>query len=162
MSTRIERVDSGVSNGRYLPPADGTTAQTDASMRDLLRQLADDGADLVRGEIALAKLEMKETARSFALDAVKLAAALALAWVGGLALTAFLIIGLGNLMGGAYWASALIVGVVLLAIGGLMAQRGIAGLQGNSIKPDATVESLQEDKRWASQEVRGLKESLKS
>jgi len=159
MSIRVERTDDGASRTGYAVPEN---TNHDAPMRELLRQLADEGANLVRGEIALAKLEMKDSARSLALDLVKLVAALALAWIGGLALTAFAIIGIGILLGGLYWASALIVGVVLLATGGLMAQRGIAGLKGNSLKPEHTVDSLQEDKRWAGREAQQFKETLKS
>lgn len=159
MATRIEPVQGSTGiDGQ----AHRNHNHSDASLRELLRQLADDGANLVRGEIALAKLEVKDSVRSLALDGVKLVSAMALAWVGVLALTAFMIIGLGSLLGGAYWASALIVGLVMLAIGGILAQRGIAGLKGNSIKPEATVASLQQDKRWAGKEVRELREGLKS
>jgi uncharacterized membrane protein YqjE len=156
MSIRVDRVDHGVDGNRHV------AANGDASIRELLRQLADEGSNLVRGEVALAKLELKDSARALALDLVKLVAALALAWVGGLALTACIIIGLGTLLGGAYWLSALIVGVVLLAIGGLMAQRGIAGLKGNSVKPEATLETMEENKRWASREAREFKEGVRS
>jgi hypothetical protein len=155
MATRFDTQTGPRLDGR--PNGNG-----DPSMRDLLRQLADDGANLVRGEIALAKLEVRESARTIALGGVRLAAAFALVLVGVFAITAFMIIGLGLLLNGMYWASALIVGLVLLAVGGLLAQRGIAALKENSLKPEATVESLQEDKRWASREVRELKAGLKS
>jgi uncharacterized membrane protein YqjE len=161
MSIRVEPIKGSAGLDGPAQPQHAHN-HSDAPLKDLLRQLADEGANLVRGEIALAKLEMKETGRALALDAVKIVSAMAMAWIGALALTAFAIIGLGSLLGGMYWASALIVGLVLLAIGGIMAQRGLAGLKGNSIKPEATVESLQQDKRWASQEVRELKEGLKS
>jgi uncharacterized membrane protein YqjE len=162
MASRIEKKDDGVVRTGYVVTENVSTGTNgDASMRELLRQLADEGANLVRGEIALAKLELTETARSAALDGVKLVAAMAMAWIGALALTAALIIGLGTAIGN-YWASALIVGVLLLIVGGLMAQRGIAGLKGNSIKPEATVDSMQENKRWAGREAQQFKETLKS
>lgn len=134
----------------------------DASLRELLRQLADDGSALVRSEIALAKTEMKESGRQLALDGVKLLIALGLAWLGALALTTFLIIGIGSALGGMYWVAALGVGLLFLAIGGLLARRGIAGLQRNSLKPEQTVHSLQQDRTMVRREVRGIREGLRS
>jgi uncharacterized membrane protein YqjE len=145
---------------------DGVTAAPrtngDASLRELLRQLADDGSALVRSEIALAKVEMKETGRQLALDGVKLVIALGLAGLGALALTAALIVGIGTALGGMYWVAALGVGLLFLVIGGVLAQRGISGLQGNSMKPEHTLRSLQQDRTMVQREARGIRDGLRS
>jgi hypothetical protein len=141
---------------------DGGRGVTDEpQMRDLLKQLAGEGTDLVRNEISLAKLEMREMAREVALDSAKLAGALGLALIGVLALLAAAIIGLGNLLDGRYALSALIIGVIMVAIGGVLASAGIKGLK-NVPQPDATKRSLQRDKEWASREAREFKEGIRS
>lgn len=128
-----------------------------ASMGDLLRQLANESGDLMRQEVNLAKLEMKETASQMAQDGVKLGVALGLAAVGGLALTAFLILVIGNLLDGAYWAGALIVGALFLLIGGLLARNAINDLKKQDLKPEETIETLREDKRWLQDEASDFK-----
>jgi uncharacterized membrane protein YqjE len=139
----------------------GRGVSDEPQMRDLLKQLAGEGTDLVRNEISLAKLEMREMAREVALDSAKLAAALGLALIGVLALLAAAIIGLGNLLDGRYALSALIIGVIMVAIGGVFASAGIKGLK-NMPQPDATKRSLQRDKEWASREAREFKEGIRS
>ncbi len=65
---------------------------------DLLRRFGQDAGALVKQEIALAKLELRESAQSYARDAGRLGAAAAVAWFGAMALLAFLVIGLGALI----------------------------------------------------------------
>jgi hypothetical protein len=150
----------------YHPVNDGITraerVNGDASMRDLLRQLANDGRALVRDEITLAKVEMKTAAKQSARDSLQLVAALAIVGIGGLALTAAAIIGIGIALGGLYWAAALIVGALFVAVGGLLARRGIRGLQRHSLKPDTAVRSLQRDRQMVRQELRELRHGLRS
>lgn len=145
------------------------TGRTDGSLiptheepvRDLLKQLAGEGSDLLRNEMALAKLEMRDMAREVAMDSAKLFAAIGLALVGGLTLVAAAVIALGNLLDGMYALSALIIGIVLLAIGGLMARGGAKGLK-TVHGPRQTIQSLKNDKAWAAAEARQFKEEIKS
>lgn len=130
-------------------------------VRDLLKQLAGEGSDLLRNEMALAKLEMRDMAKEVALDSAKLFAAIGLALVGGLALVTAAVIALGNLLDGRYALSALIIGVVLLAIGGIMARGGINGLK-TVHGPQQTLQSLKNDKAWAAAEARQFKEEIRS
>lgn len=148
---RIERTEGG---------AWPTRGMEEASFGELLRKLADDSADLIRQEAELVKLEMKEAARAITMDLVKIGVALGIAGVGGLALTAFLILVLGNLLDGAYWASSLIVGGVFLLIGGLLAYSGIKDLKKRSFKPEETIETLKEDRDWAKREAQELRRDL--
>ncbi len=129
-------------------------------LTDLFRRLADHASSLVRGEVALAKLEMREAMRGVVRDSSKLAIALTLAWFGGLALTAAAAIGVGHLLGGRYATGALIVGVVFLAIGGLLARSGMRAFSSGELRPDATLASLDRTGTWAKQELRELKKEL--
>ncbi|HET7275718.1 MAG TPA: phage holin family protein [Longimicrobiaceae bacterium] len=126
------------------------------SLKVLFRRLADDATTLMREEMALAKLEMRREARAITADLVKVGVALGLALLGALAMTAFLILVIGTLLD-AFWAGALIVGAVFLIIGGLMARNATNDLANRSLKPEDTVETLRDDKRWAKRELQDLK-----
>lgn len=151
-----DRIDPRLTRGDGRPAVEG-----EPPIRDLLKQLAAQGTDLVRGEVALAKLEMRDMARDVALDSAKVAGALALAFAGALALVTAAIIGLGNLLDGQYALSALIIGVAMLAIGGILARAGLTGLK-QPPRPDETIRSLKRDREWAGREVRHFKEELRS
>lgn len=140
---------------RYRRPV-----EQEESIRGRVRGLAEDSADLVRQEINLAKLEMKELGSQFAQDAVKIGIAAGVAAVGALALTTFLILVIGLLLDGAFWAGALIVGAVFLLIGGLLAKNAIDDLREREWKPDETMETLKEDQRFAKSEANDFRRRM--
>lgn len=131
------------------------------SLGDLFRQLAQESTTLIRQEMALAKVEMRENARSFAADAAKLAIGGALLLVATLVLTAFLAVLLGDMLDN-YWLGTLIVGALYGIVGFIMLQRGKKGMEEDDLKPEHTIASLQEDKRWAQAEVQHVKRELSS
>ncbi|MEX0892447.1 MAG: phage holin family protein [Gemmatimonadota bacterium] len=145
-----------------LAGGDGSPPAAEPSVKELVKRLADDAVGLIRSEVALAKLEMRDSGRQMALDTAKIAAAMALAAVGGLALTAAAILALGRLFGGLYWAAALLVGAILLVTGAVLAWRGLSGLRQETLKPEATLETLRQDGAWAGDQARQLKERLSS
>lgn len=118
---------------RPLPTADErlSAARPEPGVVDLLKTLVHESAELVRSEANLMKLEVQESTRAMIVDAVKAALFAGVALLGLLALMAFLIIALGQLLQGnhhgsspaGYWASALIIGVLFTAVGGFMAAR---------------------------------------
>lgn len=126
----------------------------------LFRQLGDDATTLVREEVALAKLELRREARAITSDLVQAAAALGLALVGTLALTAFLIILLGNLLDEQYWASSLIVGALFLIAGAMWARSATKDLKSHVHPPMDTMETLREDGQWAKHEAQEFKREV--
>lgn len=138
------------------------TRRTDADspaapgLGDLFKQLARETGDLVRHEIRLAKLEMTEATTTIVSDFVQVIIALAIAGVGALALVVAMILAIGALLDGAYWAGALITGGFLVLTGGLLALRALKELRDTPLKPEATAETLREDTQWAKEEVREL------
>ena len=128
---------------------------------DLFKQIGQDASTLVRQEITLAKLELRESAKGLAQDAGKLGAAAGLGLLGALALVAFVIVGLGDLIDN-YWLSALIVAVLLLGGAALLARGALAHMKRNSLAPEETVQTLREDQRWAKREVQNFKQSMKA
>jgi uncharacterized membrane protein YqjE len=124
---------------------------------DLIRQLGTEGRSLLRHEVALAKLEMREMAREVALDSARVFGAIALAVGGVMTLLAAAIVALGNALDGRYALSALIIGIVILVVGALLARRGIAGLKQPPM-PDHTVATLKSTTDWVKEEISDLKE----
>ncbi len=133
---------------------------SDASIGDLLKSLTSDTSDLLRNEVALAKAEMREMGRGVAADAARMGVAAGMALVGALSLGAFLVIALGNLLGGAYWLSSLIVGVVFVGVGAVLGKGAADRMKDRGFKPERTIETLRDDKRWASQQARELRRDL--
>jgi uncharacterized membrane protein YqjE len=134
-------------------PTNGHAPASEPPLGDLFRQLAQDSATLVRQEVALAKAELRENVRSVARDTAKIAVGAVLAGVGALVLVAFLVLLLGDAVG-RYWAGALIVGVLLLAIGAVLAMSAMKRLKQETIKPEQTLETLKEDKQWLQSEMK--------
>jgi hypothetical protein len=52
------------------------------------------------------------------------------------------------------WLSALIVGIIVIAIGGIMIMAGRSSLQKISVVPEQTIESIKEDTEWAKEQVK--------
>lgn len=145
------------------PPATAARIPpTEPSLGELFRDLAQESSLLIKQEIGLAKAEMRENFRDFAKDAVMLAAGGGILLVAMLVFTAFLVAGLGDLLGDEYWLGALIVGVVYAIIGGVLLARGKSGMERDDLKPERTIESLQADKRWAQAEAQQVKRDLQS
>jgi uncharacterized membrane protein YqjE len=123
---------------------------------ELFKQLAQESATLIKQEMQLARAEMQDSIRTITRGAMMLAIGGGLLLVGLLALTAFLIVILGQALDN-YWLGALLVG-----IGAALVMNGKNKLQGSELKPEQTIRSLQEDKRWAQSEAQQVKRDLTS
>jgi len=62
------------------------------------------------------------------------------------------IIVLANFM--PWWLSALLVGIVVAAIGYALVQRGMSALKKENLAPRQTMETLKEDTEWAKDQIR--------
>ncbi len=122
------------------------------SIGELFGELSQDMGLLVRQEAQLAKTEMQAKLSKVTTDLVSLAAGGTVALVGGLALTAFLILLLIDPIGLKPWLSALIVGVVLGIVGWMMLQRGLKNLKQTDPTPRRTVDTLKDDIEWAKEQ----------
>lgn len=141
-----------------IPPA-VATATEEPSLGELFRQLADDSSSLIKQEINLAKTEVKETVSQAVRDAVWIPVWGAVALVGSLVLVTFLVLLIGDLLNN-YWLAALIVGVVFTALGGMMAMSSLNRLKSLNMKPETTIRTLEQDKRWAKEEAEDFKEHI--
>jgi drug/metabolite transporter (DMT)-like permease len=122
------------------------------SLGELFSDLSTGATTLIQQEIQLAKAELSQKASRTGKDVTFLAVGGFVAYAGFLALLAALILGLAELM--AAWLAALLVGVIVAAIGYLLLQKGISDLKRVSPAPQKTIETLKEDKEWAKRQIR--------
>lgn len=124
----------------------------DRSLGELFSDLAREISTLVRQEATLAKAELGEKASRVGTNLASLAAGGAIAYAGLLGILAAIIVLLAE-AGLAWWASALLVGVVVAAIGGFLVMKGINSLKEMDLAPRQTLESLKEDAQWAREQT---------
>lgn len=117
----------------------------------MLGGLLKDLQDMVRGEIALARAEIREDVSS----AGKGVASLAMAAIFGLTGFIFLMLGTTYVLNlwVRMWIAAAIVGVVLLVIALILGMSGKKKLSATSLKPDQTIDSMKENEQWAKQQI---------
>jgi hypothetical protein len=106
----------------------------------------------VRQETQLARTEMQQKLSKITTDLVALGAGGIVAYLGGLALTAFVILLLIDPIGLKPWLAALIAGVVLGIVGWVMLQRGLKELKRTDPTPRRTVETIKDDIQWAKEQ----------
>jgi len=136
------------------------TAIRERSLGELFRDLSTETSELMSKEIALVKAEARQTGSTLAKDGAKIGMASGLALTGVLALTAFLIAGLGDLLNGKYWLSALIVGVVFLAIGMGLVKSATADIKRRGQSVRNTVDTVKDTGTWAKEEARQVKQEI--
>jgi hypothetical protein len=122
------------------------------SIGELFGELSQDMALLVRQETQLAKTEMQAKLSGVTGDLVSLAAGGVVALVGGLAITAAVILLLIDPIGVKPWLAALIVGALLGIVGWVMLQRGLKDLKRTDPTPRRTVETIKDDIQWAKEQ----------
>jgi uncharacterized membrane protein YqjE len=131
-----------------MAESNGHTELRDRPVGELLKQLSDQTATLVRKELDLAKAELEEKGKRAGLGAGMFGSAGLFAILALGALTACAILALATAM--AAWLAALIVGVVYAGIGGVLALTGKTKLQqATPPVPEQAVQSTKEDVEWA-------------
>ena len=111
---------------------------------ELVQQLSQHTATLVRQELQLAQLEMKEKGKRVGIGAGLFGGAGLVAAYGVGALIATIILALATFL--EPWVGALIVAVVLFAVAGVLALTGKKQVdQGSPPVPEQAIESTQQD-----------------
>ena len=119
----------------------------DPSIGELVGEVSDDLTQLVRGEIELAKAELKEEATRAGKAGGMLAGS---GYAGHLMLlmgSLAAIFGFAHLVDLA-WAALIVTGIWAL-MGGVLFVMGRKRMRAVQIKPERTAETLKEDARWA-------------
>lgn len=134
-------------------------AKDDRSLGQLLKELTSETTTLLRQEVDLAKTEMSEKASRLGTNLGSLAVGGGVAFLGALALLAAAIYGLTSILdqflslGVAVWLAPLIIGLILAAVGYSLVKKALETLKRESLAPQKTTESLQENKEWLKQKI---------
>ena len=122
------------------------------SLGDLFSDLSRETTTLVRQEVQLAKAELTQSATEAARGIGMLVAGGAVAYAGLLFLMLAIVYGLIE-AGWDAWLSALVVGLVVVAIGAILVLRARESLKPANLAPRRTIETLKEDQEWAKEQI---------
>ena len=151
MALRDNRMAAGGPAGAGGPAPNGRPALDGRSIGELLRDLANDTTRLIRDEIALARTEMQDKVRQAGAGAAMIAAGGVLAIPALVLILAGIAILLANWM--PPWVAALVVGVVTVAVAGILAWMGLKSIQSTSLTPERTTENLKRDVHLVQEKV---------
>ena len=119
---------------------------------ELFGNLAAEMSNLVRQEVALAKVEVSQKAKHVGKNVSYLVVGGAIAHAGMLAVIAAIILLLDKVMPN--WGAALLVGVVVAGIAWLLISKALSALQQTEMTPRETVETLKEDAQWMKEQIK--------
>lgn len=122
------------------------------NIAELLAELSQDTAELVRQEIKLAEAEITQKAFRAGKNSSFIGAGGAVAYAGFLAVVAGIVMLLGR--SERPWGSAFLVGLSLAGAGGLLALKGIEALRREGVMPQETIETLEENREWLKDQTR--------
>ncbi|HEV8030362.1 MAG TPA: phage holin family protein [Stellaceae bacterium] len=134
------------------PDVLGPRPKTDRSIATLLSDLASETILLLRQELALLKAELHEKFSRVGQGATALGAGALIAFSGWLVLLAAAVLGLATVV--PPWLAALIVALVVVAIGAALLLVGKNRLDAEALTPKRTMRALREDEAWIRERLR--------
>jgi hypothetical protein len=126
--------------------------ERDETLSELFQDLTREIKTLVNENIELARVEVMAKLRAAQKGAVYVAAGGALLYAGLLGVMAAAAFLLALAM--PLWVAALIVGVVVAIIGGVLVNSGIKEIKRATAPPQVTVETVKEESRWMKEEIK--------
>jgi putative Mn2+ efflux pump MntP len=129
------------------------------SIGQLLKELTQETSNLLKQEVDLAKTEISEKASRVGTNLGAVAVGGSVGLLGAIALLMAVIYGLGALLNNflspetASWLAPLIVGAILATTGYSMIKKSLDTLKRESLTPQRTTQSLQENKEWLRQKI---------
>jgi uncharacterized membrane protein YqjE len=112
----------------------------------LIGELAGQLVGLARDEVALARRELEQKLKTVQSAAAVVAIGAIVALIATLSVCAAVIIALAEYVGP--WQSALIVGLILWMAAGVAILIGVSRFKRTSLKPEKTIETLEENREW--------------
>lgn len=119
---------------------------------ELFNELSQQTSTLIQKEIELARHEVTRSVTEVARNSALIGVGALLAYAGFIVL----LIGLGWALAEAglpLWASLLIVGVAVVAIGAVIAMWAVQQIRQASVVPQKTVRTMQDNVRWAKEQT---------
>jgi len=121
------------------------------SLGELFADLSRQTSQLIHQEVTLAKTEMTDKATRVGKNVAFIAAGGIVLYAGFLAILAAIIILIAKVL--AWWLAALIVGVVVVAVGAFLIEKGRQALKATNLTPQQTIETLKEDQQWMKEKI---------
>lgn len=125
--------------------------QREKPLSELMRDLVNQVASMIRHELGLARAEMSEKASQASSGVGMLAAALALGMAGLVILLMAGVFALNTVM--EPWAAALIVGGAAVIVAWVLVAIGKSHLRARNLMPSRTLRSVRADARFAKEKV---------
>jgi uncharacterized membrane protein YqjE len=159
MDTNREYTTRGQSRGGVggnpIEDARETLSQGANSVGSMVGEIIGDLQDIVRGEVQLAKTELKEEAGQMGKGAGMAGAGVFVGLIGFI----FLMLGVTYLLNKwmQMWIAAGIVGLALVIVAAILVMNGKKQIEEANLAPKKTIESVKEDKEWASRQMNSVK-----
>jgi hypothetical protein len=135
--------------------------RTEKPVADLIRDLRDETTILFKQELLLAKKEMSEKAGRMGKNIGMVAAGGLVAYAGLLVLLYAIsnlvvatLVAMGLSLQIATWLGPAIVGLIVALIGYGMYKKASKNLSKESLAPEKTMETIQEDKEWMQHKIK--------
>lgn len=122
-------------------------SRTEQSLGNLFSSLSQQTADLIRQEVRLAKVELRDKASALGRSALMLGAGAAVGLTATMAIAAAITLLLVDL-GVEPWIAATVCAAILVFTAFGLAQAGMAAFKTSSLAPDQTIHSLKETTQW--------------
>ena len=134
---------------------DGSSAAgNDPGVTGLFSQLMNDTSELVRGEVSLARAEMRESVNDAKTGLISLVAGAVVLLAGLPVLMIALAYGITALTGLSLGWSLLLVGLVFSVIGAIMLKTAASKMSAENLAPTRTAEALSKDGRMVKEHAR--------
>lgn len=127
------------------------------SIRGLIRGILSDIRTLIREEIALARVEMREQVGRARAAAVSFGIAAGALVFGGIFLLVAIAMGIANLLNWPTWTGFLIVAVLLSIVGVVTLSSGRRQIRTVHAVPEETVTTLKENSEWIAKRLSSAK-----
>ena len=133
----------------------GVAPRETRSFAALFKDLAVASAELLRGELRIARMEAGEVGTRVARGTAQVALGAVLLLLGTLALATGVVLLAGDqwLPDDRYWLAALVILLVTGALAAWLARKGLAQLHPSQLAPEQTIETLKEDTEWLKQRL---------
>lgn len=119
---------------------------------ELFVELKQETVLLIQKEMELLRIEVSQKMVQIVKDLVAMGIGGVLLHCGLLTIIAAIVLGVAEFM--APWLSALVVGVVLCALGGVLVQKGRKEMSRLEMVPEKTTQTLKETAKWAKSQMK--------
>lgn len=127
------------------------------SIGGLIRGILDDLRTLIREEIALARVEIREQAGRAKAAAMSFGIAVAALAFGGVFLLVAIALGIANLFHWPAWAGFLVLAVLLVGAGTYALSSGRRQLANVHAVPEETISTLKENSAWIAKRLSSVR-----